>query len=345
MSTPAQSGPLSPELQASVASSLDATFYIAIASLVIWFWDLLLNLNVEISVIWLRKGAIAKTLYGVIRYIPALVLVPNVWLYNPIRSQSLSSRICRSPFFFMMFIQGIASMVVTTVFALRVYTLYTNNQTMRTFLVTATAVLHLALLGLGLQTAITISRDVIWYEPLGICLNPNAPLQTFSLYYAATLITETVIAIATLYHAIRFHRQGTGLKGSPPGIVITALHRDGFSYFALIFSSRVVLCTLMWSAPSIIVPVLTYLEFAVMTTMTGRWLLSFRQLAISVWNDSQSTQEGHYLTGASITVPPKSTIESITRSFGFSTWTEPRDIGDPHSLQTLRDSQAHQWPE
>ena len=99
-SSSAQHGLLSLQLESSVASSLQLTFYISIVSLVIWFWDMLLNLDVEISVIWLRKGTIAKAFYAVvshssfsglqllthhqqIRYIPLLVLLPNVWCQYP----------------------------------------------------------------------------------------------------------------------------------------------------------------------------------------------------------------------------------------------------------------------
>ena len=64
MSAPAL---LPPEVEASIASNLEPAFYIAATSLVIWVWDTLLNLDVEISVVWSRKGTIVKTFYAVVR--------------------------------------------------------------------------------------------------------------------------------------------------------------------------------------------------------------------------------------------------------------------------------------
>ena len=65
MSAPAQ---LSPQLETSAASSLELTFYISVVSLVLWIWDVLLNLDAEISVIWSRKGTMAKTFYAVVSH-------------------------------------------------------------------------------------------------------------------------------------------------------------------------------------------------------------------------------------------------------------------------------------
>ena len=79
----------------------------------------------------------------------------------------------------------------------------------------------------------------------------------------------------------------------------------------------------MWSLrPSILVPTLTYLDFSVMSVLTSRWLLSFRQLATSVWNDSDTIQAG-YTTGPSNS--GRTTIDTISHSFGFTPWTTAQE--------------------
>ncbi|CCA75386.1 hypothetical protein PIIN_09370 [Serendipita indica DSM 11827] len=92
MSASAQS-PISPQFNALIVSALEGTFYIMLAALVIWLWDILLNLDVEISVMWSRKGAIAKTFYALIRYCPLFVVLPNVLIYNPIRTNPPSDNL------------------------------------------------------------------------------------------------------------------------------------------------------------------------------------------------------------------------------------------------------------
>ncbi|CCA76662.1 hypothetical protein PIIN_10652 [Serendipita indica DSM 11827] len=133
-------------------------------------------------------------------------------------------------------------MSVTTVFTLRVYALYVNSRFIKKLLVIVVTAINLALLGLVLVTATIISRNQTWVPSLKICLNPESPQRFYSLYYGSTLIAEIIIAIATFYHAIQFHRKCRSLRRTNPGIVIAALHRDGFSYFALIFSTRLILC-------------------------------------------------------------------------------------------------------
>ncbi|CCA77504.1 hypothetical protein PIIN_11481 [Serendipita indica DSM 11827] len=47
-------------------TSLHATFYVSAAAFMIWFWDILLNLDVEVSILWQRKGTIIKIIYALI---------------------------------------------------------------------------------------------------------------------------------------------------------------------------------------------------------------------------------------------------------------------------------------
>lgn len=235
-------------------------------------------------------------------------------------------------------------MSVTTVFTLRVYALYVNNRFIKKLLVIVVTAINLALLGLVLVTATIISRNQTWVPSLKICLNPESPQRFYSLYYGSTLIAEIIIAIATFYHAIQFHRKCRSLRRTNPGIVIAALHRDGFSYFALIFSTRLILCITMQTLNSMILPMLTVLEFAIMCTLTCRWLLLFRQLAISLSDNLQPSEPG-YTTGPSITWVPAA-ADTVTRSFGFPVWAPTSEHSETaYSLRTLGDSHKRSWPE
>ena len=61
---PAQAAPFFAAQLEYAAFSLQATLYVSIAAFLMWFWDILLNLDVEISVLWQRKGVILKAMYS-----------------------------------------------------------------------------------------------------------------------------------------------------------------------------------------------------------------------------------------------------------------------------------------
>ncbi|CCA76567.1 hypothetical protein PIIN_10559 [Serendipita indica DSM 11827] len=329
MTSPAQAESFPPAEVALLAPNLHASSYITVAAFVIWLWDILSNLDIEVSLIWTREGALVKTFYGLIRYTPLIVLLPMVWLINPIRGYPISTRLHVSN---LLWFCGVITMSVTTVFTLRVYALYVNNRFIKKLLVIVVTAINLALLGLVLVTATIISRNQTWVPSLNTCLSTRDPQRFYSLYYGSTLIAEIIIAIATFYHATQFHRKCRSLRRTNPGIVIAALHRDGFSYFA------------MQTLNSMILPMLTVLEFAIMCTLTCHWLLVFRRLATILLDDPQSTEPG-WATGPSITVRPAA-IDTVTRSFGFAAWTAtPEHSEATHSLQMLGGRHKRSWPE
>ncbi|CAG7850376.1 SubName: Full=Uncharacterized protein {ECO:0000313/EMBL:CCA76517.1} [Serendipita indica DSM 11827] len=266
-----------------------------------------------------------------IRYIPLIVLLPMVWCHD--QSHTNLSNIDKAAH-----VKSVTSSRFLlkesspSVFTLRVYALYVNNRFIKKLLVIVVTAINLALLGLVLVTATIISRNQTWVPSLNTCLSTGDPQRFYSLYYGSTLIAEIIIAIATFYHAIQFHRKCRSLRRTNPGIIIAALHRDGFSYFA------------MQTLNSMILPMLTVLEFAIMCTLTCHWLLVFRRLATILLDDPQSTEPG-WATGPSITVRP-ATIDTVTRSFGFAAWTAtPEHSEATHSLQTLGGRHKRSWPE
>ncbi|CCA75184.1 hypothetical protein PIIN_09168 [Serendipita indica DSM 11827] len=305
MSTAGQSGSLVTQLAQleSAFAGLRATFYVSAAIFVVWVWDIPLNLDDEVSVLWQRKGRVIKTLYALVRYTPFWMLGPNLWIYNPFRSVSLSSKLyvksysvfvtflshldsCISSYITMTLTQGVCCMAVITVFALRVYALYSSFPRMRIALMIVITACQLAFLALGFVAIAIASRRIVWVESLNICFSGNPPMRMYSLLYGSMLIIEIMIVMATLYHAIRFRREYPSLKGTAPGIIIKTLHNDGFTYFLVIFTTRCILCPLIWGNVSPTVLLLTYVELVVMSTLTSRWILSFRQLAMSFWGDS-----------------------------------------------------------
>lgn len=311
--------------------SLQTASYVTSAAFSIWLWDILINLDVELTVLWRRKGGLLKTLYTLVRYAPGTLFIPNVYLYSPMRAQ-LSKKFCASTAIIMSLTAGLCSISVTTVFALRVYAIYRSIHWMRRLIVVVVGICHFAVLSLSALVAIDLADRVIWIGPLSLCATPNPPVRLFSLFYGSTLVAELFLVLATLYHAICFRRDHPSLEGTATGVVVRTLHREGFSYFAFIFTSRFVICTLIWSHPSLTVLILVYIEFAVISTLTSRWILSFRQLAISFWEDP--APDGIQFTTATVTGIPVTTFGVVEHSMSFALWstrTDALELTQSHS--------------
>ncbi|CAG7850382.1 SubName: Full=Uncharacterized protein {ECO:0000313/EMBL:CCA74940.1} [Serendipita indica DSM 11827] len=317
--------------------SLQTASYVTSAAFSIWLWDILINLDVELTVLWRRKGGLLKTLYTLVRYAPGTLFIPNVYLYSPMRAQLSKKLYLRIHCYYHVSHSGVMqyflfTAVRTAVFALRVYAIYRSIHWMRRLIVVVVGICHFAVLSLSALVAIDLAGRVIWIGPLSLCATPNPPVRLFSLFYGSTLVAELFLVLATLYHAICFRRDHPSLEGTATGVVVRTLHREGFSYFAFIFTSRFVICTLIWSHPSLTVLILVYIEFAVISTLTSRWILSFRQLAISFWEDP--APDGIQFTTATVTGIPVTTFGVVEHSMSFALWstrTDALELTQSHS--------------
>lgn len=307
MSNQAQPGSILAQVE-YVIFSLQSITYVSGAAFVVWLWDILLNLDIETSVLWQQNGAFIKVLYSLVRYGPFLVIVPNFLVYMPNHVVTLSNKFCVNLYIVMVLAHTICASAVTSVFALRVYALYKNIHWMRMLIASITVTSHLGTCCYTVVAARIIYRSMVWFDPLKVCVALDPPRKALSIMCASSLILEVVIFAATLYHAIRFRRDHSHLGETAAGMVIKTLHKDGFSYFALIFTSRLIICILLWCNTSLAFILLVYIEFSVVSTMTSHWLLSFRQLAMGFWEQPMVTDAGRS-TSATITMFPTTTFE------------------------------------
>ncbi|CAG7850381.1 SubName: Full=Uncharacterized protein {ECO:0000313/EMBL:CCA74939.1} [Serendipita indica DSM 11827] len=310
MSNQAQPGSILAQVE-YVIFSLQSITYVSGAAFVVWLWDILLNLDIETSVLWQQNGAFIKVLYSLVRYGPFLVIVPNFLVYMPNHVVTLSNKlyvICIPPYINFMLRKLRKPLYCDAVFALRVYALYKNIRWMRMLIASITVTSHLGTCCYTVVAARIIYRSMVWFDPLKVCVALDPPRKALSIMCASSLILEVVIFAATLYHAIRFRRDHSHLGETAAGMVIKTLHKDGFSYFALIFTSRLIICILLWCNTSLAFILLVYIEFSVVSTMTSHWLLSFRQLAMGFWEQPMVTDAGRS-TSATITMFPTTTFE------------------------------------
>ncbi|CCA74939.1 hypothetical protein PIIN_08919 [Serendipita indica DSM 11827] len=315
MSNQAQPGSILAQVE-YVIFSLQSITYVSGAAFVVWLWDILLNLDIETSVLWQQNGAFIKVLYSLVRYGPFLVIVPNFLVYMPNHVVTLSNKlyvICIPPYInFMLrklrkplYCDGTRTYNLCLGRDLRlrpscIRTLqeHSLDENAHRFHYSHESPWNLLL----------HCWSMVWFDPLKVCVALDPPRKALSIMCASSLILEVVIFAATLYHAIRFRRDHSHLGETAAGMVIKTLHKDGFSYFALIFTSRLIICILLWCNTSLAFILLVYIEFSVVSTMTSHWLLSFRQLAMGFWEQPMVTDAGRS-TSATITMFPTTTFE------------------------------------
>ncbi|PVF94223.1 hypothetical protein CPB86DRAFT_800628 [Serendipita vermifera] len=258
--------------------------YTLLAGTVIWFYDILLTLDDELTLLWTRGGGFIKVLYLINRYLPVVGLPLALSNNNPFRKKPFSARhhlivgTGESP------IDTTGVIVATTIFMVRIYTIFCFDRKIRVFLVLALVASHICMLTFtGMLLAGTVPH-MIYSDVLRTCM--AIPGKALGAIYATPIFVESVIAFATLYHAWSFQRAGANVRSDTVQTVVQALYIDGFLYYLLVLCLRVGSCLVYYLAPKSLLFLLCYLEYAFTSTITSRWFLSFRKVLIESFSST-----------------------------------------------------------
>ncbi|PVF94225.1 hypothetical protein CPB86DRAFT_53088 [Serendipita vermifera] len=301
-----------------------ATEYFLVTGTVIWFYDILITLDDEASLLWTRGGRFIKALYLTVRSTLIIISLCISSLYTPPRTDIYlswgylwSSRItilcvrhqsliaCKIHFAFLTLCQVTGVMVATTIFIVRLYTLFYFNRAIRVVLVGALIASHICLVTFTIMLLVGVLTTMYYSDELRSCVS-ELP-KSLSAFYATPIFIESVVALATLYHAWVYRHLRSNLHSNAVRKLVASLYVDGFLYYMLVLALRLATCILYWTAPQSLIFLITYFEHAFTSTITSRWFLSFRKVLLAVDKPSRSTTTGTSvgLTGATIELPER----------------------------------------
>ncbi|CCA75826.1 hypothetical protein PIIN_09814 [Serendipita indica DSM 11827] len=286
-----------------------ATDYTALAGFTVWAYDILLTLDEELTLLWSRKGSVLlKTIYILNRYLPILGFGMVVSSHNPILN------LAQNP-------QTVGVIMTTTIFIIRLYSIYVRHPRIQVLLVGIMAASHLTLVVITINMMVVAAKTMYYNPLLRACIADVS--RTLGGYYIVPIFVESVIAFATLYHALAFRQHRTTMRQTPTTAILNALYIDGFWFYLYALCLRVALCLVYWNAASTLVLVLCYLEYGLTSTITSRWFLKFRKLLIDSWETSSVSRDTRAdvtdltnITGAAIDFASRRRFNSMLSSQG-----------------------------
>ncbi|CAG7850401.1 SubName: Full=Uncharacterized protein {ECO:0000313/EMBL:CCA75826.1} [Serendipita indica DSM 11827] len=303
-----------------------ATDYTALAGFTVWAYDILLTLDEELTLLWSRKGSVLlKTIYILNRYLPILGFGMVVSSHNPILNLAQNPQMPSTShrYHSVSDCRGYHDYQASrpAIFIIRLYSIYVRHPRIQVLLVGIMAASHLTLVVITINMMVVAAKTMYYNPLLRACIADVS--RTLGGYYIVPIFVESVIAFATLYHALAFRQHRTTMRQTPTTAILNALYIDGFWFYLYALCLRVALCLVYWNAASTLVLVLCYLEYGLTSTITSRWFLKFRKLLIDSWETSSVSRDTRAdvtdltnITGAAIDFASRRRFNSMLSSQG-----------------------------
>ncbi|KAG8866791.1 hypothetical protein FRC20_007536 [Serendipita sp. 405] len=260
---------------ALVASQIRASYYTILAGWVIYCYDISLTLEDEYRLLWSKGGKFVKPLYLINRYLPFCGLLLVLYANNPVRRGHLTDEICKGTFILTLLCQTVEIIVAISIFAIRIYTIYQRSKVARRLLTVVVVVSHVTLLAIACLICKTIYDTMFYSRILRSCV--GSPPALSGALYITPIVAESFILAMTLHHAVQFSRRHADLEITMAARILNALYVDGCFYYLIVFSLHMGTTLVYYFGGNALVLLMPYLEYALTSTVTSRWFLSFRR--------------------------------------------------------------------
>ncbi|CCA76190.1 hypothetical protein PIIN_10183 [Serendipita indica DSM 11827] len=263
---------------ASVRIGIQASQYTLVAGFVIWLYDIFLTFDREVGLLWCRGGKLIKAAYLIHSTRFAMGALQQRGAYNTRvkKGKRLSDNRCTADVVILNLCLTTGTIVATAIFTFRLYIVLLGRRVLRLFLVGAVVASDLALVALVSNLlVVTSARTMSYSDEMDMCVSKVSP--NLGPMYVITIFSESVIAFATLYHAVSLRHHRVVLRDSPTIAILNVLYKGGFWYYLYALCMQLALALVYWTAPKPLLLILCFLEYALKSTVTSRWFLEFRQ--------------------------------------------------------------------
>ncbi|KIM33152.1 hypothetical protein M408DRAFT_19495 [Serendipita vermifera MAFF 305830] len=269
---------------------IQASRYTCAAAMTVMFYDFALTISDEIKFVWSgsQKMSSAKLMFIWNRYltIPWIVLA-NYHLANlrPPLSNTLSDKSlyrlfhlltcspnsCKVAIVSIALMQGISIMVGVQLLALRVLALYKNSRKVRIALFSWLAACHITLYTIVFISMARFVPFLIYLPGTNTCYTISDKLITY--IYIPPILAETGILVLQVYHHVQKNRTGGGAFQTT---LVTTLYRDGYLYFAMVMSLRLLCLFIYLFAPASLWFLANQMDFPISTALISRFFIQLR---------------------------------------------------------------------
>jgi len=255
-----------------VGHDITSLKYYSAALATLQFYDYFLMLSDEVQYVWKKKKSWVFVGFLLIRYMP---MVYTVWFVITNHDQLYTYEMCSRTAFLEVLVVVFCTLIAQTMLNLRIYALTMKNKIVSGFF----ACITISQLALGLSLTVKVANTPAQFFPL-------VPLSAYHLcIFASNHKMEVIyVVISLIYDSLAFVvivvlalRAKFCTQGIPD--MLRTIVRDAAVYFAVIFTSHLVLAiTLFHARPSIqLLPAMGNSVY--LSIMISRIMLSLREAA------------------------------------------------------------------
>ncbi|PVF95489.1 hypothetical protein CPB86DRAFT_817137 [Serendipita vermifera] len=292
--------------------------YAALVGLTVWALDVLLTLDEELKLLWSRNGPLIKFLYLINRYLPivgvylfmdhqSLICIQVCIDYVMQSSEHLNWNYiprCQLTFSISVFTQVMQVIAATSIFVLRLCVVYHSQIIIRRLLLASLLLSHVTMFIFYAFAMHNLLPGMIWHKILHMCLFPSFSTWPIAGMYLTPLFIDSLVFLATVYHAFQYHRGNYGWITTSTTSVLNTLYINGSLYYLIILHLRVGSVLVYFFAPLGYQLLFCYLEYSVSSALTSRWFLSFRRTILNSMNPDTFSSTS-VVTDDAISIPTR----------------------------------------
>jgi len=236
-----------------------------VASITILYYDYFSTLDTEINNLWGRRPTFAQCLFYLNRYVP---LVSYSIVLAFIFDRSIATSACHAFLNFPPVAIYFSEVVMGAIVILRTRALYAGSRHVLAVLL----IVYGAQLVFGAVVAGAATRSPKWVGHLG-CVTPYPSNFTSVLWFLwpTACIFDFLVLYLTLHRTLKMRKQGNNVA------LVSMIHRDGITYFALMFIAKLVNLVVFFAASPDLVNINWVFNNIICIVMINRLVLNIRQ--------------------------------------------------------------------
>lgn len=245
-----------------------------VASSLLFFWDILLNLDRELKYVWKSEFSYITVLFGTIRLLVTGVTIIN-FFYN-VGMQGTTDSGCIANFWLNATFGLAIATCVDMLFIFRVYALYGRNKVLLRFLCTMEVIAIVAvacLISLSFPKVTIVANPVFHELPIMICVTLITPNIETYVWLPIVFVQATTTFLALGKH-IYLMRSGMEFSGTTSRIYHTFI-RDGLWIFFVLFACLLI-CTIGFRMHSILGEIALYWAYPLAGITASHLIINLR---------------------------------------------------------------------
>ncbi|PVF99773.1 hypothetical protein CPB86DRAFT_813705 [Serendipita vermifera] len=281
--------------------------YMGVAAATIWAYDVLVTVDEELRLLWSTNGRLLKFLYLLNRYLPILgVYIFLQSLFVPSEGTILgacSLRIAEGPtanlfrivscqivYAVSIFTQVMQTIVSTSMFTMGLRAVYCMHSSIRHTLVVCLLISHISMVTFFALTVVEVMPGVVWdAHILHVCLTPDFRKWAVGAIYIIPIAINSITFVATAFHAMRYNQRDFGFQNTSTADLLETLYVNGTIYYVIVLNLQIGTVLVFFLAPIGYQALFSYMSYSLSSTLTSRWLLSFREKVIEVHTETTNT--------------------------------------------------------